>query len=92
MLTNLVWNNAANQSLVGELDGLGLLLDCSQMDARNPLITQRVVLAVRALTAGHEANQESLANMKKLGTADSGLLRELGLARDSAGNIKKMSD
>ena len=92
MLTNLVWNNEANQSLVGELDGLGLLLDCSQMDARNPLITQRVVLAVRALTASHEANQESLANMKRLGTADSGLLRELGLARDSAGNIKKMSD
>ena len=60
------------------------------MDARNPFITQRVVLAVRALTEGHAANQEVLANMKKLGTADSSLLRELGLARDTDGNIKKI--
>ena len=92
LLTNLVWDMESNQSLVGELDGLGLLLDCSQMDARNPFITQRVVLAVRALTTGHTANQETLASMKKLGTADSSLLRELGLTRDTEGNIKKMVD
>ena len=63
------------------------MLDCSQMDARNPFITQRVVLAVRALTSGHAANQELLSNLKKLGAADSNLLRELGMERDIEGNI-----
>ena len=90
LLTNLVWSNEDNQSLVGELGGVGLLLDCSQMDARNPFITQRVVLAVRALTSGHAANQLLLSNLKKLGAADSNLLRELGLERDLEGNIKKI--
>ena len=90
LLTNLVWSSEDNQSLVGELGGVGLLLDCSQMDARNPFITQRVVLAVRALTSGHAANQELLSNLKKLGAADSNLLRELGLERDVEGNIQKI--
>ena len=40
LLTNLVWEHPDNQSLVGELDGVSLLLDCSQIDARNPFITQ----------------------------------------------------
>ena len=40
LLTNLVWEHHDNQTLVGELDGVALLLDCSQIDARNPLITQ----------------------------------------------------
>ena len=89
LLTNLVWEHADNQSLVGELEGLPLLLDCSQMDARNPLITQRVVLAIRALTTGHADNQNKLAGTRKLGAADSSLLSELGLCRDSDGNIQK---
>ena len=41
LLTGLVWDHAHNQTLVGaELGGVALLLDCSQIDARNPLITQ----------------------------------------------------
>ena len=51
---------------------------------------QRVVLAVRALTSSHPANQEILAGTKKLGAADSSLLRELGLCRDGEGNIKRI--
>ena len=58
------------------------------MDARNPLITQRAVLAIRALTLGHPDNQNILAGTKRLGTADSSLLSELGLGRDSEGNIR----
>ena len=41
LLTGLVWEHVHNQTLVGaELGGVALLLDCSQIDARNPLITQ----------------------------------------------------
>jgi len=89
MLTNLVWNHTENKTTVGELDGLALILDCSQMDARNPLITQRVVLAVKALTTDHLVNQEILAGLKKLGAADGALLEELGMERDKEGKIRK---
>ena len=88
LLTSLVWGNPDHQGLVGELEGLPLLLDCSQVDARNPLITQRAVLAIRALTLDHPDNQNILAGTKKLGNADSSLLSELGLGRDSEGNIR----
>ena len=91
LLTNLVWGHHDNKTLVAELEGVALLLDCSQMDARNPFITQRVVLAIRALTDNHPGNQSLLARTKKLGAADSDLLRELGLSRDKDGNIIKQS-
>ena len=90
LLTNLVWDHHENQTLVGELSGVALLMDCSQIDARNPFITQRVILAIKALTTNHQENQKVLAGMKKLGAADSSLLSELGLYRDSDGNIKKV--
>ncbi len=32
---------------VGQLEGVQLVLDCSQMDAKNPFITQWAVLAIR---------------------------------------------
>jgi len=89
MLTNLVWDHTENKTTVGELEGLALILDCSQMDARNPLITQRVVLAVRALTNGHTKNQEILAGLKKVGAADASLLKELGMERDREGKIRR---
>jgi len=90
LLTNLIWEHHDNQSLVGELDGVALLLDCSQMDARNPFITQRVILAIRALTHNHTGNQSILAGMEKLGAADGDLLSELGLYRDGEGKIRKL--
>ena len=45
---------------------------------------------MKALTSNHPANQELLAGTKKLGAADSALLRELGLCRDAEVNIKRI--
>eukprot|EP00092_Neocalanus_flemingeri_P009313 GFUD01010020.1.p1 GENE.GFUD01010020.1~~GFUD01010020.1.p1 ORF type:complete len:458 (+),score=103.44 GFUD01010020.1:55-1374(+) len=92
LLTNLVWDHTENKTVVGELEGVALILDCSQMDARNPFITQRVVLAVRGLTNDHPANQEILAGLKKMGAADGALLKELGMKRDQEGKIRKIED
>lgn len=92
LLTNLVWDHNDNKTSVGELDGVALILDCSQMDARNPFITQRVVFAVRGLTNDHPANQKILAGLKKVGAADGDLLKELGMERDEEGKIRKLAD
>ena len=47
-------------------------------------------MAIRALTLNNPENQKVLAGLKKLGAADSEVLSELGLCRDSEGNIQKL--
>jgi len=85
IITNLVWDNTDNKSLVGELDGIPLLLDCSQIDARNPLITQWVVLAIKGLTNEHTDNQTILAGLRREGAMEGSLIKELGLNPVSSG-------
>ena len=80
LLANLVWEHRENQTEVGELEGVQLLLDCSQVDARNPFITQWVVLAIRGLTHNHQHNQSILAGLRREGVQDGALMRELGLS------------
>ena len=83
LLANLVWGNKFNQDLVGDLEGLQLLLDCTQVDARNPLITQWSILAVKALTENHPANQAILAGLRRDGAMDGSLLKELNIQQRS---------
>jgi len=79
LLTGLVWEHGGNQDLAGQQETLPLLLDLTRMDARNPLVTQRAVLALRALTASHPANQALLAGLASQGTRLSDLYTQLGL-------------
>lgn len=79
LLVNLVWEHPDNQNLVAEHTGLQLLLDCSQVDARNPFITQWVVMSVKALCQGNQNNQAILASLRRQGVADSALWAELGI-------------
>jgi len=81
LLVNLVWEHEENKTLVGELEGVQLILDCSQMDGRNPFITQWVVMAIKALVADHPENQKVLLSLRAKGPADttSALLNELGI-------------
>jgi len=83
LLANLVWGNQSNQDLVGELEGLQLLLDCTQVDARNPLVTQWSILAVKALTEKHPTNQAILAGLRRDGAMDGSLLKELNIQQRS---------
>jgi len=83
LLANLVWGSQSNQDIVGELEGLQLLLDCTQVDARNPLITQWSILAVKALTEKHPTNQAILAGLRRDGAMDGSLLKELNIQQRS---------
>ena len=83
LLANLVWGNQSNQDIVGELEGLQLLLDCTQVDARNPLVTQWSILAVKALTENHPTNQAILAGLRRDGAMDGSLLKELNIQQRS---------
>jgi len=88
LIANLCWNHQKNKSLVGELEGVALILDCSALDGRNPLITQWVVLAVKALLSDHPDNQAVLIALRREGAADHALLRELGIDFSPDGKIK----
>jgi len=88
LIANLCWNHHKNKSLVGELEGVALILDCSALDGRNPLITQWVVLAVKALLSDHPDNQAVLITLRREGAADHALLRELGIDFSPDGKIK----
>jgi len=91
LLVNLTWEHHENKTLVGELEGVALILDCSQMDGKNPYITQWVVIAVRALCSDHDHNKSILLGLRQQGAADSTLLEELGikLAPNSALGTQK---
>ncbi|XP_034933582.1 ataxin-10 [Chelonus insularis] len=79
LIGNLVYNNKVNQDLIRETDGISLLLDCCNIDARNPLITQWSILAIRNLTENNPENQEFIKRSQKLKFIDSTVIREMGL-------------
>ncbi|KAE8746627.1 hypothetical protein FOCC_FOCC006611 [Frankliniella occidentalis] len=79
LLGNLCWRHRENQDQVRELDGIPLLLDCCSIDARNPLMIQWVVLAIRNLCENNKENQCVIAAMNREGTIDSRMLHDLGL-------------
>ena len=64
---------------VREHKGIELLLDCSQADGRNPLITQWVVLAVRNLCQDNPANQEIIRAIEAKGKMDQDLMDQVGV-------------
>ncbi|PNF25240.1 hypothetical protein B7P43_G13869 [Cryptotermes secundus] len=88
LLGNLCWRHPENQNQVRELDCIPVLLDCCNIDARNPLIMQWVVLAIRNLCENNFENQAVIASMTRKGTVDSSVLREMGLALHASDESK----
>lgn len=79
MLANLCWRHLDNQNKIRELDCIPVLMDCCNIDARNPLIIQWVVLTVHNLCESNRDNQAVIASMTTEGTLDSNMLLEMGL-------------
>lgn len=88
LVGNLVWQCKKNQDLLRELEGIALLLDCCNIDARNPFIIQCVIVAIRGICEGNKENQEVIAAMTKVGTIDSKQLMEMGLVLNDDGDKK----
>ncbi|XP_071564083.1 uncharacterized protein [Temnothorax nylanderi] len=79
VIANMVHRNKMCQDLFREIDGIPLLLDCTSIDARNPLISQWTTLAIRNLCEGNPENQEIIKKCKKTGVSDNPELKEMGL-------------
>lgn len=79
VIANVVHKNKMCQDLFREIDGIPLLLDCCNIDARNPLILQWTILALRNLCEGNPENQEIIRSCEKTGVPDNPALQEMGL-------------
>jgi len=79
LIGNLTYRNKANQDEVRECNGIEMILDCSPLDIRNPLITQWVVVAIRNLCENNPENQDIIAQLDKKGVMDKESLSKAGI-------------
>ncbi|XP_011498916.1 PREDICTED: ataxin-10 [Ceratosolen solmsi marchali] len=85
VIGNLVYKHKKNQNLIRENDGIPLLLDCCNIDARNPMITQWAILAIRNLLEDNPENQEVVHKSVKVGVFENSVVRTLGLTLHGEG-------
>ncbi|XP_012258551.2 uncharacterized protein LOC105687468 [Athalia rosae] len=90
LIGNMVHKHKGNQELLRETDGIPLLLDSCNMDARNPLIMQWTILAMRNVCENNTANQEVVRGLTKIGVADNNVLREMGITLHDEGSGKSV--
>ncbi|XP_044263690.1 ataxin-10 [Tribolium madens] len=86
IIGNLCWKNKIMQDLTREAELIPVILDCCNMDARNPFIMQWVILAVRNLCENNLENQKIIAELHQQGTVSSSVLQELGITLESDGD------
>lgn len=78
-LANLSHGNKRNQELAREMEIMLSIFECTNADARNPLIKEWSILAIRNLCEDNPENQEIVRNLTKVGDAENPLLKEMGL-------------
>ncbi|XP_071090280.1 ataxin-10-like [Haliotis cracherodii] len=87
LLANMVFHHKVNQDKVRELDGIALILDQSNMDGKNPFITQWIVLAIRNLCEDNPDNKQYLAGLRLEGLANNvTMLQEFGVKAELQGD------
>ena len=78
-LANLSHRNKKNQELAREMEILLSIFDCTNADARNPLIKEWSILAIRNLCESNVENQEIVKGLTKVRYVANPVLKEMGL-------------
>ncbi|XP_011182232.1 ataxin-10 [Zeugodacus cucurbitae] len=78
-IANLLYKNPANQGYCIDTQLLPTLLECTNMDARNPLLKEWSILAIRNACYGCPEIQALIANMTNQGAAQNDIIDELNL-------------
>ncbi|XP_050306129.1 uncharacterized protein LOC126743191 [Anthonomus grandis grandis] len=79
LIGNLCWKNKKMQDLAREAELIPVLLDCCNMDAKNPFIIQWAILAIRNLCEQNNENQTIISSLTQRGVVSSEILEEFGL-------------
>lgn len=78
-LANLLYKNKINQEYARDAGIIMAICDCTTVDARNPLIKEWSILAIRNLCENCPENQEIIRNLCKVGDAPNEILKELNI-------------
>ncbi|XP_050414628.2 ataxin-10 isoform X2 [Patella vulgata] len=93
LIANMVNKHKDNQDKVREVEGIQLLLNQTNIDGKNPYITQWVVLAIHNLCEGNELNKATISGLQLQGVVNNApVLNELGIETRMEGDrvvIKK---
>ncbi|XP_060602596.1 ataxin-10-like [Ruditapes philippinarum] len=96
LLGNMAYKHQVNQNLIRELDGIPLILEQTNIDGKNPFITQWSVFAIHNLTEQNADNRQYIAQLKLQGVDNNqAVLKERGLKAETDGRkvvIKKDTD
>jgi len=80
LIANLVYKCPQMQDWIRELDGIPLILDCCNIDAKNPYIMQWSIFAIRNIVHNNTSNQELLSQLATNGVLiDDQLTKRIGL-------------
>lgn len=90
LLGNLSYQNTAIQDLIRESDAIAPILECCNLDARNPFIQQWSILAIRNLCEKNQTNQELIASLTYKGVVQPNVLENLGLIVEKTPNGMKV--
>uniref|UniRef100_A0A1I8NXU2 Ataxin-10 n=1 Tax=Stomoxys calcitrans TaxID=35570 RepID=A0A1I8NXU2_STOCA len=82
-VANLLYNNPTNRGYCLDTQLMPALLECTTMDARNPLMKEWSILAIRNACAGCPEIQQLIANLTSQGPAQNDILTELNLEMGS---------
>ncbi|XP_058467718.1 ataxin-10 isoform X2 [Malaya genurostris] len=72
-LANLLYQNKTNQDLARETGLIQIILECTNLDARNP---QWTILTIRNLCEENVENQKFIASLSKIGDADNTIVTD----------------
>lgn len=87
MIANLVYKSRQTQDWIREMDGIPLILDCCNIDAKNPYIMQWSIYAIRNVVEDNTENQKLLAQLSAHGVlVDEHLTEKLGFKDGFKGN------
>lgn len=79
LIGNLCFKNKENQDKIRELGGIPVLLDCCNIDGRNPFIIQWTILTIRNLCENNWENQKIIAAMPSTHKMDTEKLERMGI-------------
>uniref|UniRef100_A0A224YNG7 Ataxin-10 n=1 Tax=Rhipicephalus zambeziensis TaxID=60191 RepID=A0A224YNG7_9ACAR len=80
LIGNMCHQNRKHQDMIRNLDGIPVILDVCNLDAKNPFIIQHVILAIRNLLEGNLENQAVVGSLVQQGVVtDSPLIKEMGI-------------
>ncbi|XP_046388721.1 ataxin-10 isoform X2 [Ischnura elegans] len=88
LIGNMAWKNKTVQNKVLELECVPLILDCCNIDERNPFITQWAIMAIHNLCDGNVEVQEVIWSLKREGVINPDFLKEMGLRLHDSGSEK----